>query len=466
GGRYERAERCEPSPRRGHPQSAGAPAGAAHRRRTGRARSLGAARAAAHRAGRSGRRADPAPVPSRSRPLPGPRQADRAEGGDQGRRRQLGRLRRRARAAPGAQPRAGDRRAGDRPHGDHPRHLRRPRELGGGQAAGRARPARVQPRAHARAVDPPRAPRRRAHGRRHRHPWPGRDPDRDRPSPRSRPHYRAEAPPRAHPGHALDHAQRARARAPAHGRARGLHQRRQIDAAERAHRRHRWGARPPLPHPRPDHPLVRDLRPRVPADRHRRLHPQASPSARRGLRGDARGDPARRPDRARGRRLRVAGGDGGDDPRRRGRAGGDRGGGAPAAARSQQDRRARGRAPARALVPPPASDPGLGRDRRGARRAASGHRGGVPAHPAPDGPARALQRGRAPRRAARPCRRARARGHARWRAGPGAGPRGGGGAVRAVPRCRGRQRRLPAGGRAAGLRQSPRQRAGGRRPRV
>ena len=64
---------------------------------------------------------------------------------------------------------AGARRAGDRPHGDHPRHLRRPRPLGRGQAAGRAGPARVQPRAHARAVDPPRAARRGAYGRRHRH---------------------------------------------------------------------------------------------------------------------------------------------------------------------------------------------------------------------------------------------------------------------------------------------------------
>ena len=42
--------------------------------------------------------------------------------------------------------------------------------LGRGQAPGRAGPARVQPRAHARAVDPPRAPR-----RRDRHQGPGRD---------------------------------------------------------------------------------------------------------------------------------------------------------------------------------------------------------------------------------------------------------------------------------------------------
>ena len=44
-------------------------------------------------------------------------------------------------------------------------------------------------------------------------------------------------------------------------------------------------------------------RARLPADRHGRLHPQASPPARRGVRRDARGDPAGRPDPACGRRL-------------------------------------------------------------------------------------------------------------------------------------------------------------------
>ena len=75
-------------------------------------------------------------------------------------RRQPGRLRRRAGAAPGAQPRGGARRAGDRSHRGDPRHLRRPRPLGRGQAAGRAGPARVQPGPHAGALDPPRAARR------------------------------------------------------------------------------------------------------------------------------------------------------------------------------------------------------------------------------------------------------------------------------------------------------------------
>ena len=52
-------------------------------------------------------------------------------------------------------------------------------------------------------------------------------------------------------------AERERA-APADGRAGRLHERRQVDAAERAHRRRGRGARPPLPHARPDDALVRD----------------------------------------------------------------------------------------------------------------------------------------------------------------------------------------------------------------
>ena len=66
-----------------------------------------------------------------------------------------------------------------------------------GQAAGRAGPARVQPRPHEGPVDPPRAPRRGPHGRRHRHQGPRRVPDRDRPPPRARPDHRAAAPARA-----------------------------------------------------------------------------------------------------------------------------------------------------------------------------------------------------------------------------------------------------------------------------
>ena len=49
---------------------------------------------------------------------------------------------------------------------------------------------------------------------------------------------------------------------------------------------------------------LRALRPRLPADRHRRLHREAAPPAGRGVQGDPGGDRARRPDPPRRRRLR------------------------------------------------------------------------------------------------------------------------------------------------------------------
>ena len=94
-----------------------------------------------------------------------------------------------------------------------------------------------------------------------------------------------------------------RARADPGGGAGRLHERRQVDAAERAHRRRGRGGGQALPHPRPDDPLLRARRPHLPAHRHRRLHPEAAPPAGRGLQGDARGDGARRPDPARRRRV-------------------------------------------------------------------------------------------------------------------------------------------------------------------
>ena len=129
---------------------------------------------------------------ARSRPLLREGQAGRAEASGEGCGREPRRLRRRAAAAAGAEPRGGARRAGDRPHGDHPRHLRRPCGLGRGQAPGRAGAARVQPGTHARAVDPSRAARR-GHHRRHRHEGPRRDADRDRPEAGPGPHRRAQA---------------------------------------------------------------------------------------------------------------------------------------------------------------------------------------------------------------------------------------------------------------------------------
>ena len=92
--------------------------------------------------------------------------------------------------------------------------------------------------------------------------------------------------------------------AAAGGRARRLHERRQVDPAERAHRRGGRRRRAALPHPRPDHPRLRARRPPLPGHRHGRVHPQAPASAGRGVQGDARGDPHRRPDRPRGRRVR------------------------------------------------------------------------------------------------------------------------------------------------------------------
>ena len=83
----------------------------------------------------------------------------------------------------------------------------------------------------------------------------------------------------------------------------------------------------PLPHARPDDPRLRARGAALPGDRHGRLHPQAAPSAGRGVQGDARGDAARRPDPARGRRLRARGAARRRD-RGRGRGPGrDRGGG-------------------------------------------------------------------------------------------------------------------------------------------
>ena len=178
----------------------------------------------------------------------------------QGGGRERRRRRRRADPAPGAQPREGARRAGARPHGRDPRHLRRPRPHGRGQAPGRAGAARVQHGPHARPVDAPRASRRRPRRRRHRHPGPGRVADRDGPPAGARPHHRAQAPARPRALHPRRAARRARARAPAERRAGRLHQRRQVDAAQRAHRLRGRRPRPALPHAGPDHPHASSCR--------------------------------------------------------------------------------------------------------------------------------------------------------------------------------------------------------------
>ncbi len=204
-------------------------------------------------------------------------------------RRERDRLRRRVDGPSGAQPRGGAGNAGGGSHGGDPRHLRLPRRERRGQAPGRARPARVQPRAHARAVEPPRAPR-----RRHRHEGSGGDADRDRSPPRARPHRGAAQAPRAREGNTGGAARRARAGGAADDRSGRLHQRGQVDPAERAHRRRGGGARPSLPHARPDHAHAQAGRQAISAYGHGRFHQQAPAPAHRRVRGDPRGDHAAR----------------------------------------------------------------------------------------------------------------------------------------------------------------------------
>ena len=171
-----------------------------------------------------------------------------------------------------------------RPHGRDPRHLRRPRPLGRGQAAGRAGPAGVQHGPHAGPVDAPRAPRRRARRGRHRHPRTGRVADRDGPPARARPHHRpCAAASRRSRRPARPQARRARARPPSPAVAlAGYTNAGKSTLLNAPHRRRGRRPRPPLPHARPDDaddyastglPL--------PRHRHRRLHPQAAPPARR-----------------------------------------------------------------------------------------------------------------------------------------------------------------------------------------
>ena len=153
----------------------------------------------------------------------------------------------------------------------------------------------------------------------------------------------------------------------------------------------------------------------LPADRHGRLHPQAAAPAGRGLLGHARGGAGRRPDPARGRRLGCPRSELHEMMAAVDEVLDEIGAGEHAApARPQQGRPARRRAPARADVPLPAT--------RSRCPAATGEgldelrerdRGALPGDAAPDGAARALRRGRQPVRAARPRRRAGARGHRR-----------------------------------------------------
>ena len=157
-----------------------------------------------------------------------------------------GRARERGEARPGgrggrAQPRASSAAGGPaqdpggRPHGRDPRHLRPARPLGRGQAPGRAGPARVLLRPPGGPLAAPRAA-----GRRRRHARPGRDAS-------SSPTGACVRARMAACARRLRDVARSRERqrdrrvalGPAPGRARRLHQRRQVEPDERADRRRR-----------------------------------------------------------------------------------------------------------------------------------------------------------------------------------------------------------------------------------
>ena len=186
---------------------------------------------------------------------------------------------------PGAEPRA---RAGSprhRPDRPDPRHLRPARADERGQAPGRAGPAHVPLAASRGPVVPPRAPRRRHRdtGTR-RDParvGPARDPAADRPDPRGAPGRPAssEAPAGA-PAR----------RRPAGGRAGGIHERRQDDAAQPDRRRQRDDRRPALRHARSGGPAGVGRWPGAAgADGHGRVHPEAPDAARGRVQGHAGG---------------------------------------------------------------------------------------------------------------------------------------------------------------------------------
>ena len=179
--------------------------------------------------------------------------------------------------------------AGRRPHGGDPRHLRPPRRQRRGQAPGRARPARIQPRADARACGRTSSGSAAASARA----GPGETQiETDRRLARDRIAALRRRLRGVHASREVMRGERERSQLPA-DRARRVHERRQVDAAGGAHRRGGRRRRPPVPHARPDHSDARDQRAHLPGHRHGRLHPQASPPARRRLRGDARGDPPR-----------------------------------------------------------------------------------------------------------------------------------------------------------------------------
>ena len=228
-----------------------------------------------------------------------------------------------------------------RSHAADPRHLRPARDQRRGKAAGRAGAARVQPAADARHVEASRAPR-----WRRRHPRPRRVTARERPPDGPAPHHGAPGPPQGSPGPARRAPQGTQAGGGADGGPRRVHERRQVDAAERPHGRRRLRREPPLRDARPDDARIRIRREAVPRHRHGRLHPPATDPARPGLRLDVGGDARRRSDPPRRRCVDPGGQDARADRRRRCRPHRDRGRRTADHPGAQQDRPTRSTRPA------------------------------------------------------------------------------------------------------------------------
>ena len=221
--------------------------------------------------------------------------------------RRHGHLRRRARARPAAQPGGQGQGQGDRPDLADPGHLRLPRQERGGSGPGRAGPAAV-PQAAAAGLgwQPLPAGRWSREWRgRHRWPWSRRDEAGDRPSTDPQPDREAAG----HPARAgrQPAAQAGRAPPPP-GPVRGdrrLHQRRQVQRAEPAHRGRGAGRGRAVRHAGSDHPTHPDRRwSGLHADRHRRLRPPPAARPGRGVLLHVGGVGAGRPAGARGRRVR------------------------------------------------------------------------------------------------------------------------------------------------------------------
>ena len=217
-------------------------------------------------------------------------------------------LRRRADPRPAA-PAGGDRQGqGHRPDGADPRHLRPARAEQGGQGPGRAGPAAVPAAAAARlgrvAVPAGRRPGRPGGGGIGTR-GPGEtkiETDRRRIRTRIAKLRREIA--EMSVGREVQRGQRRRARGAVGGHRR-LHQRRQVQPAQPADRGARAGGQRAVRHAGPDRAQGPDPAGRaVHADRHRRVRPAPAAPAGRGVPLHAGGGRRRRPDPARGRRLR------------------------------------------------------------------------------------------------------------------------------------------------------------------